>query len=369
MLWSFRRKEFIERFPDSLIASTLELDRKESTIVIDQPFVNPTVISILWIISERCGDFDPYLEMLNPAIEDDRIRQGIVESARYLLIDELGLFGAPVILDVLRDYKYNRLVHPTGETYQYLADLAIKSGFREYLNYLFGFVPEEQVVPQDSGLFFDAIFSGQLPMLQDFVRKRHIDPATVTYNQGLYNQLGLPLYGWVELLPVYEPNELEETSQSLMAAVITENSSIIAGNQSIVQWLLTDPAVQDGHGLILGQAARLGNFPIVKILLDHFDYNGGMDYLIDDVIFSDERGEPDVKFGRSVLQALLQDPRYRTETMYLILRDIEPEQVEPYLKGLDATLIQELIDVYHTRSNPYTTMYNPKVISELYRIL
>lgn len=44
--WSFHRREFIKRFPESLITSMLELDKKERVIEIDRPCVNPTAISI-----------------------------------------------------------------------------------------------------------------------------------------------------------------------------------------------------------------------------------------------------------------------------------------------------------------------------------
>lgn len=298
------------------------------------------------------SDFRPYKDQIRSAISDPGIRHEIQESARYLLIDELGLFGYATILDLLKNFAYENLVSPDWP-YRDRGHLAITIGAREYLNYLFTIVPRSQTKGADETLFFDAVFSHNLPMVQDIVQKRRIDPVTAEFTRS-----ALLYYDWMTQLGFLKREEFDGTSQSLLAAITAEDIKI-------TEWLLEDPKIHDDYDNSLGLALRRTNLPICRLLLDHFDYTLNLTYLVR-VIFSENL---EVKFSRAVLKHVLDDSRYRTEAVSSILFEVQAEQVKPYLQDLDPALISELMDVYHKDNDDMRLRFDTPYSMEVIRIL
>ena len=112
--WTLTRSTYLELYPESLLARALELDSKATNIDITESCVTPTVMSILYLITDKYGlisKYIPQIESLTP-----NMILPLVQASRYLLVDELGLFSHAGILIMLTNTPYAQLVSLIDKT-------------------------------------------------------------------------------------------------------------------------------------------------------------------------------------------------------------------------------------------------------------
>lgn len=174
----FQEISYPKKFPDSFLSLTLQ-DLTAEDIIINNPDVTPTVISLLYIIIEECGDFTSYIDKLEFVLENEIIVESIQKSSRYLLIPELNLFTDPNIVMMLHNSSFGEMSNPmyntayNPESYLILMRFTIGNNYPENMRKLF-----EQVLSTDSILFFESIFDDKLWAVQLFVKERGINPNT-----------------------------------------------------------------------------------------------------------------------------------------------------------------------------------------------
>ena len=251
------------------------MDPTAKEITLTNKDVTPTVMSILWVISEGCADFDRYSDELFVALSDPDVQNNIRNASRYLLIDELILFTEPPVLDMISKYGYQNIIDVNNVFYDHYFEYlhqAIILDYDVYLSYMYSYLPKEGTVDSDNTLFFDAIFADRLNILQLITRERNINPATakISSDQIRFLDQYYPKLNLSELSRMYstiaQKSEEPATSESLCYA-----SAL--GYIDIVQWLLTFPEVNDKQGVALSVSLVRGHLDIAKLLLDHFQYN------------------------------------------------------------------------------------------------
>ena len=163
-------------------------------IEITQTFVTPTIMSMLSILIEDCGDISKgMMEELMSLVMDEEIN--FIAPSRYFLIPELGLYDDALFLELLEIYSFNQLINPrfmnkyddliniiTGTTTEYHAT--------SYLNYIWEHVPYTQTHDTDVFLYYWSLYEDDDDdLVKSIITKRHIDPAIVQLDENVYRRL------------------------------------------------------------------------------------------------------------------------------------------------------------------------------------
>lgn len=232
-LWHFRCTKVSKAFPDSFLALALQ-DLEANEIIITNPAVNPTAVSILYIILEQDAEFTPYLSELRTTLSNPMISRKLAEASRYLLVDELALFSNSNFLTLIEEYSYPNLVDMTyvQKEYMDIMDRSIELGLTEYIRYIFRRVPLDQTEFRDQDLVQSFIQGDKLHYLQLWVSERHID---------------------------LQSTELDE--------------AVASNSIEIVQWLLECAQVKDDTGRNLMLAGDKGYYEIIHLLLQYQAYS------------------------------------------------------------------------------------------------
>lgn len=172
--WFFKRDNFMKLYPESFLTATLELDPLARNIELKEPCVTPTVLSILYLITER--SVDQYIDEFRPIYECPEILTHLEAASRYLLIEELRLFTNPSVITMMSTYLFEELINPRPHRIYCQFKEASRWGYTVYLEYLCARIEPDPGPEGDIVLCIAAIKENHpLESIQTLVGKRRID--------------------------------------------------------------------------------------------------------------------------------------------------------------------------------------------------
>lgn len=274
--WSFRRRELLEMFPKSLIATALDIDPTVKELSLGHPDVTPLSISILYIIAEKNGYFKPYANKLK--INDTEMYR----ASRYLMIPELGVFCSDKIWTLLEKYDYNNRMFQDKERKQYnlrtgydkLTDTEylaqeydnLTYQFAEFRNYLWSLVPpSESTRHSDDHLLLRILFECNIDFFKEIIIKRKVNINT-TNHPYLDWQIAKAWPIWKDV--IFYPLLYGEKSGSVFLLYTCQMP-----DDELLSWLVKNTDIADEKGETLDYLAKKDQFKAVYHLLTHIKYS------------------------------------------------------------------------------------------------
>lgn len=275
--WIFTTDKLIKFAPNSLLATTVDLTH-ENDIVINQPFVTPDVMNVLWNIIEHSS-----IPRFDPDIGPNLIRVG-----NYLNIDLLVMIGDLQWQHFITEHPNVNLLNP-DDLKMYGNDLLVWSVKNDYLllmDYMLG-VPD---------INLDQIISVLLPEGNEWieftdVRKYSVWPVSQKLRVLSYTSY----HGYLDLVVRVLRDPRIDLKKEGYAAVRLATSK---HHTNIVQKLLPYLSNDDKEGA-LETVSSLGYIDIIDLLLGDPNFKPSFYYPLFVAIQSGQT---------RVVERLLQDP-------------------------------------------------------------
>ena len=321
--WSFSKRQIIKKYPQSLLATILEQDRDTKEIEITQPFITPTVMSILSILLEDCGDMTPeIIQELRSLLMNGQV--DLVQPSRYFLIPELGLYDDVGFLELLETYAFNELINPRFmNKYDELINTitGLEYPAYQYLQYIWEHVPYERTYETDTYLYYWAISIEDDDLVESIISKRHIDPATSRLEYNTYIKLS-------EVLP---NAQIRDITYDELSDTPSLDIASAYGNDELVVWFLEHTSLRDDNDHALLLARDWNHYSTILILLQYNQYPSQtlVNTLKD--LPSTEPDEEDVGVIRDIYKAVLDNQDEGREAINQIIeRWDNPELISLY---------------------------------------
>lgn len=261
--WTFDRDQYLEKFPQSMLAQALEMDPAVTNIDITEPFINPTIVSVMYLLTHAPWTLPKHIT--RDLWSNTELTASLEQGSRYFLIDELRLFSSPAIVDLLDAHQYDALMSASSA----IVEQAVLLQHIPYIEYIWDRLSDEM----KEDVLMGSIITENLSLMKKIIQEKKVNPATAKCHDMTFGGKGYKdVQGYIAR--ILDPAHSLTFVTWARAAVgeVCDALYYAQGNPEIMKWLIINTSVQDSSGYHLKKACEQKDLSIVLTLAEHRKY-------------------------------------------------------------------------------------------------